>query len=432
MYLQNKYLMSEYIVQLSTIYSDKIIIEMIKNMKVLQINCVYGVGSTGKLVQVLHRGLKERHLDSTVIFGRGEFCKEHGVYRVCGDFWGKINHLISRFTGLMYGGCFFSTFLIKKIIKRENPDVVNLHCINGYFVNIYKLVEWLKINKFSTVITLHAEFFYTANCGHALECDRWRKGCGNCPRLKKETESVFIDRTAQSFKKMKLAIDGFNEKLKIVSVSPWIMERAISSPILKDKRHFCVCNGVNTKIFRNMLSPEMKKKLCPNGEKMIFHATAYFSDDVDDFKGGFWILKLAERMKYNNFKFVVAGDARLKEKTPDNVIVLGKISDQSKLAKLYSIADVTLLVSKKETFSMVVAESLCCGTPVIGFKAGAPEQIAIPEYSEFYEQGDLDSLEKGINRWTNCVDKADIAQRAVEYYSQKKMIEKYLNIYRSF
>lgn len=72
--------------------------------------------------------------------------------------------------------------------------------------------------------------------------------------------------------------------------------------------------------------------------------------------------------------------------------MLGKITDQELLAKYYSMADVTLLTSKKETFSMVTAESLCCGTPVVGFKAGAPEQIAIKEFSEFVEYGDLNSL----------------------------------------
>ena len=43
---------------------------------------------------------------------------------------------------------------------------------------------------------------------------------------------------------------------------------------------------------------------------------------------------------------------------------------------------------------MIVAESLCCGTPVVGFKAGAPEQITIKEYSEFSEFGNIEILKE--------------------------------------
>ena len=41
-----------------------------------------------------------------------------------------------------------------------------------------------------------------------------------------------------------------------------------------------------------------------------------------------------------------------------------------RLAEYYSLVDVTVITSFHETFSMVVAESLSCGTPIVGFKAG--------------------------------------------------------------
>jgi hypothetical protein len=149
----------------------------------------------------------------------------------------------------MYGGCFFSTNKLISIIKKEKPDVVHLHCINGYFVNIYRLVSWLNKSKIKTVLTLHAEFMHTANCGHALECDKWKTGCGKCPRLKKETKSLLIDSTHRSWVKMKKAFDGF-ENLVVTSVSPWLMERAKQSPILADKNHTVVYNGLDTNVFK--------------------------------------------------------------------------------------------------------------------------------------------------------------------------------------
>jgi len=48
---------------------------------------------------------------------------------------------------------------------------------------------------------------------------------------------------------------------------------------------------------------------------------------------------------------------------------------------------------------MVCAESLSCGTPVVGFQAGAPEIISIKRFSEFVPQGDIDALKDVVRNW---------------------------------
>ena len=399
-------------------------------MKVLQVNNVYKKGSTGKITYDIHSELLKQGIESVVCYGRGEKISEPHVYKTCGEVYSKINHLLSEFTGVMYGGCFFSTNKLIKIIKKEKPDVVHLQCINGYFVNIYRLVSWLKKHDIKTVLTLHAEFMYTANCGHALDCDKWQTGCGHCPRLKQETKSLLIDGTHKSWMKMKKAFDGFNDNLIVTSVSPWLMERAKLSPILNDKKHEVVLNGVNTDVFHFYDTAELRSQMGLNGVKVIFHATPSFDDNINNIKGGYYVLKLAEKMLDENVKFVVAGDHPDGLKVPSNVILLGKVSDQELLAKYYSMADVTLLTSKKETFSMVTAESLCCGTPVVGFKAGAPEQIAIPEYSSFVDFGDLESLHEEMKKFlAESFLKIDIALTSNCKYAKQTMTENYLKIY---
>ena len=402
-------------------------------MKILQVNCVYKKGSTGKITYDIHSELLKQGIESVVCYGRGEKINEPHVYKTCGEVYSKINHLLSEFTGVMYSGCFFSTNKLIKIIKKEKPDVVHLQCINGYFVNIYRLVSWLKKHDIKTVLTLHAEFMYTANCGHALDCDKWQTGCGHCPRLKQETKSFFIDGTHKSWMKMKKAFDGFNDNLIVTSVSPWLMERAKLSPILNDKKHEVVLNGVNTDVFHFYDTAELRSQMGLNGVKVIFHATPSFDDNIKSLKGGYYVLKLAEKMLDENVKFVVAGDHPDGLKVPPNVILLGKVSDQELLAKYYSMADVTLLTSKKETFSMVTAESLCCGTPVVGFKAGAPEQIAIPEYSSFVDFGDLESLHEEMKKFlAESFLKIDIALTSNCKYAKQTMTENYLKIYEEF
>lgn len=401
-------------------------------MKILQVNCVYGNGSTGKIVRDIHRALQLRGFESVVCYGRGMKAVEPNVYKTCTELFGKANNLISRVTGLMYGGCFFSTRKLERVIEKENPDLVHLHCINGYFVNIYHLVQWLKQKKIKTVLTLHAEFMHTANCGHALECEKWKTGCGNCPRLRQETLSFFLDNTALSYKKMKAAFDGFSDDLKVVSVSPWLAERAKQSPILGDKHHSVILNGIDTGIFCPAETDALRKEFDLTDEKILFHATADFQDDPQHLKGGYYILRLAERLAHDHVKIFVAGNHPAGMKVPENVILLGKIADQKRLAEFYTMADLTVLTSRRETFSLVTAESLCCGTPVAGFEAGAPEMITIPEFSRFCTWSDLDALEENVRSLLDTAfDRRQIAEAAANKYSKDAMCEEYVQTYLS-
>ena len=397
-------------------------------MKIMQINVVYNTGSTGKIMCDIHTELIREGFDSVICYGRGATTDDKNVYKTCGELYSKLNNLASRFTGIMYGGCLLSTSKLINIIKKENPDVVHLHCINGYFVNIYRLISWLKKSNIKTILTLHAEFMHTANCGYAFECEKWKTGCGKCPRLKLETKSVLIDGTHRSWVRMKKAFEGF-ENLTVISVSPWLMERAKQSPILKDFKHITILNGLDTDIFHPTES-KIKAELGIENKKMIFHATPKFDNDQNNIKGGHHLIKLAEMMK--DMAFVIAGTYPEGLSVPENMILLGKVSDQKKLAEYYSAADLTVLTSKKETFSMVVAESLACGTPVVGFEAGAPEMISIPEYSKFVEHGNVEELCKITKEMLNLpLSKNEIALSAAQKYSKKRMTEQYIDAYKN-
>lgn len=400
-------------------------------MKVLQVNNLYNSGSTGKITYDIHKSLEAEGIESVVCYGRGSKTTDMNVYKICGEFYSHVEHFRANITGMMYAGCHLSTNKLIKVIKKEKPDIVHLQCINGYFVNIFKLLQWLKQNNIPTVLTLHAEFMYTANCGYALECDKWKSGCGNCPRFKKETKSYFWDNTHKSWEKMKSSFDGFNN-LTVVSVSPWLMDRAKQSPMLFDKNHVVVLNGLDTEVFHNYDTSELRKSMhIEVNTKIIFHATPGFSMNPSNIKGGYYVVELAKKLLDEDVKIVVAGNYDESISYPSNMLMLGNIQDQQKLAQLYSMADVTLLTSKKETFSMVTAESLCCGTPVVGFEAGAPEKISIREYSEFVEYGDVDALCEAIKKMWNVENKETIEKIAIEKYSSYRMVNEYVKCYES-
>ena len=79
---------------------------------------------------------------------------------------------------------------------------------------------------------------------------------------------------------------------------------------------------------------------------------------------------------------------------------------------------------------MVTAESLCCGTPVVGYEAGAPETIALPAYSTFVPQGDRDALEAALRTaLLTSYDAAAMSAAAREAYAPRTMTSAYLALY---
>jgi putative colanic acid biosynthesis glycosyltransferase len=400
-------------------------------MKILQVNCVYNNGSTGKIVYDIHRGLQAEGIESVVCYGRGQKVSEPNVYKTSSEIIAKFNALRSRITGLQYNGSWIATNKLISIIRKEHPDIVHLHCINGYFVNVYRLFEFLKRNKIRTILTLHAEFMHTGSCGYAYECNKWMTGCGNCPQLRKATSSYLFDRTHSAWMMMKNAFEGF-DTLHVVAVSSWLEDRARQSPIMKGCKFGVIWNGIDT---RETFHPRdfgyLRKKHRLKDEKVLLHVTAKFSLQEDDWKGGRYVVQLADRLKGQNIKIIVVGGRDLSIALPDNVLNVGRVNNQKELAAYYSMADLTILTSKRETFSMVCAESLSCGTPVVGFKAGAPEQISLPEYSEFVEYGDMDTLTDAVSRLLSTKDcfHGRVVHQANHMYSIEEMCTQYIKLY---
>lgn len=400
-------------------------------MKVAQVNVVFKKGSTGKIVYDLHSMLLENGHESVVCYGRKKMDFEKGIYKVSSEIEAKLHALYERISGFSYTSSYFATKKLISVLKKEKPDLVHLQCLNGYFINIYKILNYLKKNKIPTVLTLHAEFMHTGGCGHAYDCEKWKTGCGKCPQLKDATHSLFIDTTAKQWKNMKVSFENF-ENLKIVAVSKWLESRAKISPILAGKEFYVIGNGIDTtNVFKPTPFEELKEKHNLKDEKIALYVSPSFNSPT---KGGHVILKLAKRLENENIKFIAVGFDGDESLLPKNIIGVRHTKDQKELAKYYSMADVTVLTSKRETFSMVCAESLSCGTPVVGYKAGAPEQIALKDYSEFVDNGNIDVLEKTLLNWLHK-DKnifQNLSNLAKEEYSRELMFKKYLQIYNQF
>lgn len=395
-------------------------------MKILQINCVYNKGSTGKMVYDICGGLEKRGFETAVCYGRGKKVNERNVYKVSTEIEAKIHSVLWRLFGVMFGFSPIATAKTINIIKKEQPDVVHLHCLNGNFINVYRLLEFLKKENIKTVLTLHAEIMHTAGCEHALDCEKWKTECHTCPKIDGKISKYFRDDAKHCFKKMQKAFKGFSD-LTVVGVSDWLTQRAKQSPVFPKNTVFkTVDNGIDVNVFSKADYADLYQKYnIPKDKKIILHVTPNFNSAI---KGGKYVLQAAEQLP--QYQFVIVGFNGDKNILPENVLPVNHTDSKFEMAQFYSLADVTLLTSLKETFSMVVAESLACGTAVVGFKAGAPETIAIPEYSSFTEFGDSELLCEKIKEML-CLEfnKDEISKQAKTKYSFENMVENYIGIY---
>lgn len=391
-------------------------------MKILTINCVHKVYSTGKLIEWIDEYTREKYgVEYLHCYEVGEDAKQQDEYRTASPFWFKVNCKISELTGWLYGCGMIHTELLCNRIKKYNPDIVHVHCPNARTVNLYRLFSFLKKCGYPTVITNHAEFYYTGNCSYAETCIGYLTGCTKCENSKlRHTHSAWV--------KMKKAFENFGN-LTMVAVSPWQEKRIKTSVIAQNINVKTIYNGVDTAIFCERSNMDLQGKY--KYRKNIIHVTARFSDDEDDLKGGWYIMDLAK--KFTSYNFIVLGwVAGIKSNIPNNLFLLDYIGNQDKVAEYFSLADLSVMTSRRETFGMALAESLCCGTPVVGFKNGGSDSSALTEFTEFVEYGDIDALGNAIEKWIDRKEdlKDELIKQARETYSKERMGEEYMSIYR--
>ncbi|MDL2224523.1 glycosyltransferase [Bacteroidales bacterium OttesenSCG-928-M06] len=402
-------------------------------MKVFQVNVVYKFGSTGKIVSDIHSTLINKGYESIVCYGRGDQYQEQNVYKLAPEIVMKFQSLQSKISGFQYKGGIIGTQSLINKIENNKPDVVHLHCINAYMVNIYKILDYLKKHNIPTVLTFHAEFMYTGGCIHAHDCDKWKTGCYDCSQNRNKISLLFFsDIEKKQWNLLKESYSGF-DNMVITCVSNWMAERVRLSPFFKSNRIEVIFNGLDTNIFRPTPFDDLIVKHELVNYKIVLHITPNFMDPL---KGGRFVIELAHNFyqSHPEIKFIVIGSnvCNANIDIPPNIIPLPFTVDMIELAKYYSLANLTLLTSSKETFSMVTAESLSCGTPVIGFKSGGPESMALPEYSSFVEYGNVAELEKKILEMIDLkFSHSNIAEEAHKIYSKEQMANKFIDVYNA-
>lgn len=396
-------------------------------MRVLLIDVNCKNSSTGKIVYDLYTAVNQSGNEAAVCYGRGDVVKEHNIFKFGIDAETYIHALLTRLTG--YTGCFspLSTFRLLRFIKKFKPDVVHIHELHAYFVNIKPVLSYLKNHKIKTVCTLHCEFMYTGKCGHSIECVKWQTECGNCPHLKEYPSTLCFDHTKYMFNQKKRLLEGF-ENLTIATPSLWLAERTKKS-FLKNHDIQVIHNGIDTDIFSPKDTTELRKKhYIADDEKVVL---AVAPGLMGENKGGKFVLQLAERMREQKIRFILIGVDEEMEPFYDNTIIMGRIYDKTLLAKYYSLADVFVICSERENFPTTCLEAQCCGTPVCGFDVGGVKETLIP-YSDVVQYGDVVALRDRVVDMlcTKRQNGMNISMIASEMFGKNRMEKLYINVYR--
>ena len=266
----------------------------------IDVNCKFS--STGKIVYNLFEGLKEDGREAAICYGRGDEIHEEGIYKFGLDWETNIHAGLARITG--YNGCFspLSTKRLIAYIEKFQPDVIHIHELHAYFVNIKPLLEYIKKKKIKVVWTFHCEYMYTGKCGHAYSCTNFMHGCGKCPAVHEYPKSLLIDSTKQMFSMKRKAMNGLD--VEIVVPSEWLAKR-VKMSFLQNVKTSIIHNGIDTNIFKEQNTKSVRNELKIPNENQVVLAVA--PDIMSESKGGKWVLKLAKAMKDKPITFILIG-----------------------------------------------------------------------------------------------------------------------------
>lgn len=402
-------------------------------MKILQINSHYNQGGAARIVACIHRQLLRDGQDSYVAFGRGQKPPDHKVYRFGLTPEIYASALFSRAAGI-HGWCNrAATRRLLAFLDKVDPDVIHLHAVHGYYLNLPMLFDEINRRGTPCVWTFHDCFAFVGNCGYFFECERWKTGCGQCPNIHTYPNSQWLDFTGWMWKRKKEMFTQGGPKV-IVTPSQWLTGEAEKS-FFRKYRCVTIRNGIDaTDTFYPRDREACRKKYGFSQEEKLILGIAVGYDDVR--KGAKYIIQMARNLE-KEARVILIGWNKKNNAMLDgtkNIITQPGTSSTEMLAEYYSLADVFVLPSLAENYATVTLESMACGTPVVGFRTGGiPEQLS-GRRGIAVETGDQEAFDQAVrealSHGNRLLRGQELAAIIREENSTEKMTEAYLKLYR--
>lgn len=395
-------------------------------MKVLIVNSVCGYGSTGRICTDLYAELLKNGHECKIAYGRKEPLNVNINDTIhIGSKKDVITHvLLSRITDKhgFYSKKATETFI--REIEEYDPDIIHLHNIHGYYVNIEKFFSYLKKCKKPVVWTFHDCWNFTGHCAYYVnaDCYKWKSGCKDCSWKNIYPKSIWLDNSEENYNiKRKL----FTEiQPTIITVSNWLANE-VKSSYFKDERIKVINNGIDMELFKYSCS-EFRNKNNIQNKKIVLGVANVWSEGkgINDF------IYLANTLP-EEYKIVLVGVSRkLKAELPKNILTLDRTDNLRELAEIYSASDVYFNASTIETFGVTTIEAIACGTPVIGYDATAISEIIDDGVGFLIEKGNVDKVRERIIEicQQNLFNRKDLRVIA-EKYDKNRVYENYIKLY---
>lgn len=393
-------------------------------MNVLQINSVCGIRSTGRICTDIAEMLEKEGHSCKIAYGRENVPCDYQRFaiRIGDETDVRIHALKSRFFD---SAGFESKKTTKKFVDSlENwkPDIIHLHNLHGYYINMPILFDYIKSNNIPVIWTLHDCWAFTGHCTHfdRIGCNKWMygtEGCNHCQRKKAYPKSIFFDRSSVNLKKKKDCYDGV-KNMTIVTPSRWLAG-FIKNSILSQFPVKVIPNGIDTTVFKPIES-DFRKKYNLENKKIVLGVADGWSvpGRRDDF------YRLSELLG-DSYKVVMVGyDPKKIHEAPDRVLALPKTNNTRELAEIYTAADVFINPTYEDNYPTINLEAQACGTPVITYRTGGSVENVNPLL--IVDRGDVEGLKEKVE----LVNKKDFKMPEGLSIRKEDNYKKYIDLYK--
>jgi len=393
---------------------DKRVVEM----KVFQINSVCGIRSTGRICTDLAETLEKHGHESKIAYGRETVPQKYQKYavRIGNNTSVKIDALKTR---LFDNAGFNSKRATKKLIRQieeYNPDVIHLHNLHGYYLNVECLFTYLKTCGKKIVWTLHDCWSFTGHCAHFdfVGCKKWHNACERCPQKKKYPKSALMDKSKRNYSRKKELFTGI-PNMTIVTPSQWLAD-LVKQSFLKEYDVRVIRNGIDTNVFQPTES-NLREQYNLQDKKILLGVASVW----DERKGLNDFIALSHLLD-KRYQIVLIGVSKSQIKLlPSNIIGIERTNDVTELAQWYTVADVFLNLTYEDNYPTVNLEAQACGIPVITYATGGSVESVTP--SMVVKQGNLEGLQKLLLKDNHCEDLLFAG------FSKEACYDKYIDLY---
>ena len=384
------------------------------------------------MVSSIHAELLRRPaFQSLLAVGRRRGGRRGDVVRLASPLESALHLSLTRLTGLQGYGSGLATRRLLRLIADWQPDVLHLHNVHGYYLDIDFLPRLREEGWNGPVVwTLHDTWAFTGRCAYFRECERWLGGCGRCPDLQRYPRTL-LDTSAAMWKRKRAAY-GADPRLTLVCPSNWLA-RAVQRSFLGGREIAVIHNGIDTDAFRPGAGREFRRiHRIPEGRAVVLFAA---KDLGVERKGGSLAADAMARLGRAGLTVVTLGAPAQSLPTGESFRHLGYLGDPASVADAFAAADLFCILSLDENFPTTVLEALSSGTPVVGFAVGGIVEQVTPQYGELVAPADLDAIVEAVRRLTS--DRARLGEmsqmarkRAVEEYSIRAFVDRHVELYR--